>query len=203
MRPEYFWSPRNADGGIGGLFTMRRGLENSVNVVTAHLLDGGISADPEKSLDQGCATAVAAKIYPEGARYYPFVLGAHPAGRIDLAAFYAALANEGALPKPHAIESIEADGHTVFQYPNAPLPFISAADRTSFYQLKTMLQGVVARGTARAIGGLSPYVAGKTGTTEDAVDGWFIGFTNDVTIAVWVGYDNGNGKRRSLGPTAT
>ena len=61
----------------------------------------------------------------------------------------------------------------------------------------------MARGTARAIGGLSPYVAGKTGTTEDAVDGWFIGFTNDVTIAVWVGYDNGDGKRRSLGTTAT
>src|SRR5262249_54770794 len=75
--------------------------------------------------------------------------------------------------------------------------------RTSFYQLKTILQGVVARGTARAIGGLSPYVAGKTGTTEDAVDGRFIGFTNDVTIAVWVGYDNGNGKRRSLGTTVT
>ena len=46
-------------------------------------------------------------------------------------------------------------------------------------------------------------MAGKTGTTEDAVDGWFIGFTNDVTIAVWVGYDNGDGKRRSLGTTAT
>jgi penicillin-binding protein 1A len=61
----------------------------------------------------------------------------------------------------------------------------------------------VARGTARAIGGLSPYVAGKTGTTEDAVDGWFIGFTNDVTVAVWVGYDNGDGKRRSLGSNET
>ena len=41
---------------------------------------------------------------------------------------------------------------------------------------------------ARAVASLSPYVAGKTGTTEDAVDGWFIGFTNDVTVAVWVGY---------------
>jgi membrane carboxypeptidase/penicillin-binding protein len=203
MREEYFWSPRNADGGIGGLFTMRRGLENSVNVVTAHLLDGGISADPEKSLDQVCATAVAAKIYNDCVRYYPFVLGAQPVRMIDLAAFYAAVANEGALPRPHAIESIEADGQKVFQYPNTPLPFIGAADRTSFYQLKTMLQGVVARGTARAIGSLSPYVAGKTGTTEDAVDGWFIGFTNDVTIAVWVGYDNGDGKRRSLGTSAT
>jgi penicillin-binding protein 1A len=203
QRDDYYWSPRNADGSTGGMLTMRRGLENSVNVVTAHLLDGGISADPEKSLDQVCATAVAAKIYAQCVRYYPFVLGAQPVRMIDLAAFYAAVANEGALPKPHAIESIEGDGHTVFQYPNTPLPFISSADRTSFYQLKTMLQGVVARGTARAIGGLSPYVAGKTGTTEDAVDGWFIGFTNDVTIAVWVGYDNGDGKRRSLGTTAT
>jgi penicillin-binding protein 1A len=203
MREEYFWSPRNADGSAGGLFTMRRGLENSVNVVTAHLLDGGISADPEKSLDEVCATAMAAKIYNECVRYYPFVLGAQPVRMIDLIGFYAAVANEGALPRPHAIDSIDMDGKTVFSYPTTPLPFVGAADRASFYQLKTMLQGVVARGTARAIGGLSPYVAGKTGTTEDAVDGWFVGFTNDVTIAVWVGYDNGDGKRRSLGTTAT
>ena len=95
------------------------------------------------------------------------------------------------------------NGHTSYQYPNAPLPWIGTADRTSFYQLKTMLQGVVERGTARAINSLSPYVAGKTGTTEDAVDGWFVGFTNDVTVAVWVGYDNGDGKRRTLGTSAT
>ena len=53
-----------------------------------------------------------------------------------------------------------------------------------------MLQGVVARGTARAIGQLSPYVGGKTGTSDDENDAWFVGFTNDVTIGVWVGYDN-------------
>ena len=202
-RAEDFWSPRNADNSSGGILTLRRGLENSVNVVTAHLLDGGISVQPEKSLDNVCATAVAAKIYRNCIRYYPFVLGAQPVRMIDLTAFYAAVANEGALPQPHTIDSIETDGHTVYQYPNAPLPFIGAADRTAFFQLKTMLQGVVARGTARAIGALSSYVAGKTGTTEDAVDGWFIGFTNDVTIAVWVGYDNGDRKRRSLGGGVT
>ena len=202
-RPQDFWSPRNADYNEGGLFTMRRGLENSINVVTAHLLDGGISDSPEKSLDSVCATAVAAKIYSECVRYYPFVLGAQPVRMIDLAAFYAAVANEGALPQPHGIDSIEENGHTVYEYPKTPLPWIGAADRASFYQLKTMLQGVVARGTARAIAGLSPYVAGKTGTTEDAVDGWFIGFTNDVTVAVWVGYDNADHKRRSLGTNAT
>ncbi len=203
LRPEDFWSPRNADYDEGGVFTLRRGLEDSINVVTAHLLDGGIDANPEQSLDAVCATAVAAKIYAQCVRYYPFVLGAQPVRMIDLAAFYAAVANEGALPQPHGIDSIEQDGKTVYQYPNTPLPRIGAADQTSFYQLKTMLQGVVARGTARGIGGLSTYVAGKTGTTEDAVDGWFIGFTNDVTVAVWVGYDNGDGKRRSLGSNET
>ena len=202
-RPQDYWSPRNADYNEGGVFTMRRGLESSINVVTAHLLDGGISDSPEKSLDAICATAVAAKIYSECVRYYPFVLGAQPVRMIDLAAFYAAVANEGALPQPHGIDSIEENGKTVYEYPKTPLPWIGAADRASFYQLKTMLQGVVARGTARAIGGLSPYVAGKTGTTEDAVDGWFVGFTNDVTVAVWVGYDNANHKRRSLGTNAT
>ncbi|MDE2284660.1 MAG: transglycosylase domain-containing protein [Hyphomicrobiales bacterium] len=203
VREQDYWTPRNDGNYAGGVFTLRRGLENSVNIVTARLLDGGIDADPAKSLDSVCATAVAAKIYKDCVRYYPFVLGAQPVRMIDLAAFYAAVANEGALPQPHAVESIESHGHTVYQYPDTPLPFIGAADRASFYQLKTILQGVVARGTARAIGALSPYVAGKTGTTEDSVDGWFVGFTNDITVAVWVGYDNGDGKRRSLGPSAT
>ncbi|MFZ3224340.1 MAG: transglycosylase domain-containing protein [Xanthobacteraceae bacterium] len=199
-REEDYWSPHNDDYSEGGVYTLRRGLENSVNVITAHLLDGGIDASPEKSLDDICATAVAAKIYPQCVRYYPFILGAQPVKMIDLAAFYAAIANEGALPQPHGIDSIEQDGRTIYQYPNTPLPRIGDADPTAFYQLKSILQGVVARGTARRIASLSPYVAGKTGTTENFVDGWFVGFTNDVTVAVWVGYDNADGKRRSLGP---
>jgi membrane carboxypeptidase/penicillin-binding protein len=195
-----YWTPRNADGSSSGVYTLRFGLEHSVNMITAHLLDGGIDADPEQSLDDVCATAVAAKIYTDCVRYYPFVLGAQPVHMINLAAFYAAVADGGVRPQPHAIDSIEKEGKTAFAYPKEPVfPRIGAADAASFYQLKTILQGVVARGTARGIGALSPYVAGKTGTTEDAVDGWFVGFTNDVTIAVWVGYDNGNGKRRSLG----
>ena len=66
-----------------------------------------------------------------------------------------------------------------------------------------MLQGVLARGTARAIANLAPYVAGKTGTSDDENDAWFVGFTNDVTVAVWVGYDNADGKRRTLGGGST
>src|SRR5438445_8507432 len=66
-----------------------------------------------------------------------------------------------------------------------------------------MLQGVRLRGTAPAIAGLAPYVAGKTGTSDEENDAWFVGFTNDVTVAVWIGYDNAQGKRRTLGGGAT
>ena len=97
---DWNWTPRNADNGYGGLYTLRRGLENSRNIITARLLDGGIDSDPERSLDEVCATAVAAKIYKECVRYYPFVLGAQPVRMIDLAGFYAAVANEGERPQP-------------------------------------------------------------------------------------------------------
>ena len=80
---------------------------------------------------------------------------------------------------------------------------VGSVDRAAFYQLKTMLQGVLARGTARSIAGLAPYVAGKTGTSDNENDAWFVGFTNDVTVAVWIGYDNADGKRRTLGGGAT
>jgi penicillin-binding protein 1A len=65
------------------------------------------------------------------------------------------------------------------------------------------MQGVLARGTARSIANFSPYVAGKTGTSDDENDAWFVGFTNDVTVAVWIGYDNADGKRRTLGGGST
>jgi membrane carboxypeptidase/penicillin-binding protein len=63
------------------------------------------------------------------------------------------------------------------------------------FQLRTILQGVVARGTAYRLNALSSFIGGKTGTSDDFNDAWFMGFSNDVTIAVWVGYDNAKGKR--------
>ncbi len=116
-----YWTPRNADGSSSGVYTMRFGLEHSVNMITAHLLDGGIDADPEQSLDDVCATAVAAKIYTDCVRYYPFVLGAQPVHMVDLAAFYAAIADGGIRPQPHAIDSIEKDGKTIYAYPKEPV----------------------------------------------------------------------------------
>jgi penicillin-binding protein 1A len=198
-RDQDYWTPKNYDRTEWGVVTLRRALENSRNLATVNLLDGGIESDPHRSLDKICALAVEAQVYRDCVPYYPFVLGAQPVRPIDLAPFYAAIANEGLRPSPYAIESIEHHGLMVYRHEAAPLRPIASADRVSFYQLKTMLQGVLARGTAHAISALSPYVAGKTGTTEGENDAWFMGFTNDVTVAVWVGYDNADGKRRTLG----
>jgi penicillin-binding protein 1A len=193
-----FWTPKNYSGGGGGVTTLRRALENSKNLVTANLLEGVIDYPPEDSLTRVCELTQEAQVYKECVRYYPFVLGAQPARLVDMAAFYAAVANEGARPSPHVIEAVEQNGRAIYRNTSAPI-WLGSADRVAFYQLKTMLQGVVARGTAVSIKYLAPYVGGKTGTSDDENDAWFIGFTNDVTVGVWVGYDNADGKRRTLG----
>jgi membrane carboxypeptidase/penicillin-binding protein len=193
-RPEDYWSPNNYDGGYSGTLTMRRALEMSKNLATARLLDGGISNDPASSLDEICRLAIEAGVYPKCERYYPFVLGAQPVRPIDLAAFYAAVVNEGKRPTPHVIESITQDGREVYKA-DERLRTLASVDPASVFQLRTFLQGVVARGTAARISSLSNFVGGKTGTSDDFNDAWFAGFSNDVTIVVWVGYDNAKGKR--------
>ncbi|HEV3394624.1 MAG TPA: transglycosylase domain-containing protein [Xanthobacteraceae bacterium] len=202
-RERDYWTPKNYDGGSSGVLTLRRALENSKNLVTARLLDGGIDAAPEESLDRVCEIAMEAQLYSQCVRYYPFVLGAQPVRPIDMAALYAAIANEGERPAPYAIEAIARDGQPVYQHPPVSAASIGPSDHASFYQLRTMLQGVVERGTARSIRQLAPYVGGKTGTSDQENDAWFVGFTNEVTVAVWVGYDNADGKRRTLGAGET
>jgi penicillin-binding protein 1A len=191
---NHYWSPKNYDGSSRGTMTLRRALENSKNLVTVRLLDGAIDKNPTKSLSMICEIALAAGIYPECIKNYPFVLGAQPVRMIDLAAFYAAIANEGARVTPYSIESIEQQGNPVYRHRAPPPAILAEGDRVAFYQLRTILEGVVARGTAASMKHLTHYVGGKTGTTDNENDAWFIGFTSDVTVAVWVGYDNSRGK---------
>jgi penicillin-binding protein 1A len=203
-RENDYWTPKNYDGGGGGVMTLRSAIENSRNLATVHLLLGGIEDTPAASLDRLCGIALEAQIYRDCLRYYPFVLGAEPVRPVDLAAFYAAIANEGLRPAPYVIDSVERNGAVVYRHdPAASVSRITSVDQAAFYQLKTLMQGVVARGTAHAISDLSPYVAGKTGTSDDENDVWFVGFSNDVTIAVWMGYDNADNKRRTLGGGVT
>jgi penicillin-binding protein 1A len=201
-REQEHWTPKNYDGSSGGLLTLRRALENSRNLATVHLLEGGIENKPEASLKRLCDLALEAQIYRECVHRYPFVLGAQPVRPIDLAAFYAAIANEGTRPVPYVVESIEREGTPIYRHKPASVA-IASVDRVAFYQLKSMMQGVVARGTARSIAHLASYVAGKTGTSDDENDAWFVGFSNEVTVAVWLGYDNADGKRRTLGGGST
>jgi penicillin-binding protein 1A len=189
-----YWSPHNYDQGYSGTMTLRRALEQSKNLVTARLLDGGIADQPPDSLDQICKLAVEAGVYPKCERYYPFVLGAQPVRPIDLAAFYAAIANEGKRPTPHVIEQITKDGHQIYKA-NEELKPLAGVDPAAVFQLRTLLQGVVARGTAARLSAWSSYIGGKTGTSDDFNDAWFAGFSNDVTIVIWVGYDNAKVKR--------
>jgi penicillin-binding protein 1A len=89
-RQQDYWTPKNYDGTEGGTLTLRRALENSRNLATAHLLKGGIEDKPEASLERLCQLALEARIYSECLHLYPFVLGAEPVRPVDLAAFYAA-----------------------------------------------------------------------------------------------------------------
>ena len=198
-----YWSPKNYEGGARGVMTLRRALENSRNMVTARLLKGGIADNPKDSLYQICDLAEEAHLYPECLRLYPFILGAQAIRMIDLAGFYAAIANEGAYYAPYTIEAIEQkDGVSVYRHPPPSPTWLAGGDRVAFYQLRTILEGVLTRGTARSLSHFASYAGGKTGTTDNENDAWFASFTKDVTVVVWVGYDNLSG-RRTLGAGGT
>ncbi len=198
----HHWSPRNYEGGGSGIMTLRRALEQSKNMVTARLLDGGVDKDPRRSLEMVCELAMDAKIYTECMKNYPFVLGAQALRMINLASFYASIANEGQKVTPYAIDAIEQDGKAIYRHATAKPAYLAEGDRTAAYQLRTILEGVVARGTAASIRQHTGFIGGKTGTTDNENDAWFVGFTSDVTVAVWVGYDNA-GRRRTLGQGET
>src|SRR4029079_16530126 len=94
---------------------------------------------------------------------------------------------------PYAIDSIEQNGHAVYKHQAGTPVMMAGGDSAAVYQLRTILKGVVARATAASMRHLTSFVGGKTGTTDNENDAWFVGFTSDVTVAVWVGYDNARG----------
>jgi penicillin-binding protein 1A len=197
-RPDDWWSPGNYDGKSGSTLTLRQALEKSRNLATAHLMAEGIASTPQAGLKEICNLAHELKIYDKCINFYPFVLGAQGVRPIDLARFYATVANEGLLPDTHVIETISDQSGERFAYGPPQTKRIQGADAAAFYQLKSILQGVVLRGTAARLSAWAPYMAGKTGTTNEETDAWFVGFSNDVTVAVWVGYDNTK-KKETLG----
>ncbi len=200
-----WWSPKNYDGGSRGLVTIRRAVEQSLNLPTARIMSQ-LGSSPREGLAYVQDITKRLGLYEETVKYYPWVLGAQPVRLLDLALAYATVANDGLKPQAHFFDRIESNGQVVYQRPPSTLRPMNEIQRDSvpnsyripFYQLRRILEGTLERGTATAMKSLAGKVAGKTGTSNDENDAWFVGFTKDITVAVWVGYDSRR-IRRGLG----
>ena len=125
-------------------------------------------------------------------------LGALEVTPLELVTAYAPFANGGDRVVPHLVRRIEtADGTVLYTFRPAPQPVMDPRDA---FQLTSMLEGVVEDGTARSLGnyGVRVPVAGKTGTTNNGADVWFVGYTPTIVAGFWFGFDT----PRSLGPGA-
>jgi penicillin-binding protein 1A len=212
MTPQGLWRPGNYGGGAPqGWVTMRSALERSLNLVTIRLAQQvGIAAVAD--------TANRFGVIPNMQRVLAMSLGAGETTVLRQAAAYASFVNGGRQVSPTVIDTVqdrqgrlvwrtdarECPNCTADPTPTGPPRLIDnrrqVTDPIAAYQMVSLLQGVVQRGTGgRAGAGLNRPVAGKTGTTDDFKDNWFVGFTPDLVVAVWVGHDD----PRSLGSGET
>jgi penicillin-binding protein 1A len=129
--------------------------------------------------------------------YPSLALGSADILPIELAAAYAAIANHGVLVKPYLVERVLARTGAVLEQHQADAS--KAMDPAVAFVLASMMEGVVDRGTAGRLADLPLDIAGKTGTTNDYTDAWFVGFTPRYTLLTWVGYD----QKRTLGKKMT
>jgi len=169
-----------------GIVTLRRALEQSINVPAVKMLDL-IGGSKVVAFAHRCGIRTPLPTWPS------IALGSADLTPLELAASYAAIANQGTHIEPYMIERIASpDGQVMEQhFPTA----YTSTDPAVSYVLTHMLEGVIDRGTAYAINDLPLDIAGKTGTTDDFTDAWFVGFTPRYTILTWIGYD----VKRSLG----
>jgi penicillin-binding protein 1A len=181
------WSPHNYDGAFLGPITLRRAVEQSRNVPAVKTLQ---AVGVEKGIEYARRLGLAGELPP----YLPIALGAGEATLTEMVSAYAAFANQGLRMKPFLIERItDRDGNVVEQA--APRASDALRAYTAFL-LTSLLRGVVERGTAARARQLQRPIAGKTGTTNDFTDAWFIGFEPSLAAGVWVGFDE---KKDSLG----
>lgn len=207
------WQPSNYNGSGSAPITMAWAIENSLNVAAANMI-ARVNQTPVEGLNGVCKVTVDLGVYGDCDKLtFPFVLGAREASVIDMAAGYAAILNLGLKPTPYVIDTISKDGAELWRRPFARLqPVVKTTandphtirDQASFYQTRRLMEGVISRGTAVSFKSLTGYVAGKTGTSNNWNDAWFIGFTADVVVATWIGYDNPKGQPpRTLGKDQT
>ena len=178
------YSPKNSDGLFLGPMTLRDALTRSRNPVAVQLgLQVGIDTIIALARQMGISTPIAP--YPSSA------IGASSVRPLDFVAAYTTFANLGSAVEPRVIERIEdLSGKTVYA-PAARAPSFVLDPRVAFI-VRDMMRDVVDRGTATAVRRYVPAtvpVAGKTGTTNDNSDVWFVGMTPELVAGVWLGFD--------------
>ncbi|MGE0258460.1 MAG: penicillin-binding protein 1A [Alphaproteobacteria bacterium] len=197
------WTPSNySSDSFRGPTPLRVALEKSLNTVTARLAAA-------LGMERIGQTVEKFGIMDHMPRLYAMALGAGETTPLRHTAAYAMIANGGKRITPTLIDRIQDRyGRTIFradprqcdacaetEWKGQPVPDIpdnreQIADPGSTFQLMTMLEGVVQRGTGTAVKAIGKPVAGKTGTTNDWQDAWFVGFTPDLAAGVFVGYDD-------------
>jgi 1A family penicillin-binding protein len=177
------WRPVNFDGQFAGRLTLRRALMRSANAATVRLGE----AVGERRV---AALARRAGIRSPLAAVPALALGAAEVTPLELVTAYAPFANGGMSVTPSLVRRIEAGDGSVLWRAQPPRSERVLGDAEAF-QLTSMLKSVVDGGTGRIVRdrGVRDVVAGKTGTTNDGADVWFVGYTPTVVAAVWFGYD--------------
>ncbi len=174
------WSPKNYDGQYRGAVTLRTGLEESRNVVTAKLLD---YLSPQVGVEYCRKFGITSTIYP----YLSLSLGAFEVTLLELVSAFSVFPNKGLRARPYFIVRIEdKDGNVLEE--NLP-SYEEVISSQIAYMMTYLLQGVVQQGTAKAAASLNWPLGGKTGTTNKFTDAWFIGFSPSLCAGTWVGYD--------------
>ena len=186
------WSPKNSSNSYSGSMTLRQALANSVNTIAVQLCDrvgyDAVIANAEKL---GITTLV--KKGDTNDRNLAMALGGLTRGvtPLEMASAYGTFANKGVHIKPTAIIKIlDRNGNVLEdEKTNSPQKEQAISERDAYY-MTSMLEAVIESGTGTAAR-LGHPAAGKTGTTDDNKDAWFIGYTPDIVTAVWIGDDTG------------
>jgi penicillin-binding protein 1A len=174
------WSPRNYDGEYHGAVTLRTGLEESRNMVTAKLLD---YISPQVGVEYCRKFGLTSTIYP----YLSLSLGAFEVTLQELVSAFSVYPNKGVRARPYFIVRVEdKDGQVLEENVPATEEVISPQ---LAYMMTYLLEGVIQRGTAKQAASLGWPLAGKTGTTNKFTDAWFVGFSPSLCAGVWIGYD--------------
>jgi penicillin-binding protein 1B len=177
------WRPANYDGTFRGALSAREALEDSRNVPTAR-------AAQEVGIDRVITTAKACGFTEKFEPLPSLALGAQEVTPLELATGYGTLASLGLRVQPHIVESVTVRGGRKLE--KRPIEGAAAVVPAAVFLVDDVLRGVLTRGTAASSAalGFRGDAAGKTGTTDDTRDAWFVGFTPEILSLVWVGYDD-------------